>query len=61
MRPSPERTELARARVQAQMRQKELAATLGVHRTHLAKVEAGQRQSVTLTQRAMAIIRTVKR
>lgn len=57
MRVSPERTELARMRVAANVRQKELANRCGVTAHHLRMVELGQRTSVALCQRAKEALR----
>lgn len=47
------KTAIAKLRCERNVSQKELAAALGCHRTHLAKVELGTRKSQSLTRRAM--------
>ncbi len=53
MRISPQKTEIARLRCAAKIPQKEMANTLGVSVRHLRAVELGERQSKSVTDRAM--------
>ena len=48
--------DLAAMRQARDVRQKELAAALGVSRVHLSYVEHGHRQSQTLVRRAVAFL-----
>lgn len=57
MRVSPQRTELAVARMAAGLRQKELAAMLDVGVRYLRACELGEMESKRLTAKAVALMR----
>jgi DNA-binding transcriptional regulator YiaG len=59
MRESKKLTEIARMRVASGLSQKELADKLNIGRDHLAKIEAGVRQSNRVSKDAMAILSAV--
>lgn len=60
MRPSPQRTEIAKLRVASGFLQKEIADKLDVHPKTIAKLESGDRPSRSLEVRVIAFLRTGK-
>jgi transcriptional regulator with XRE-family HTH domain len=58
MRHSPQRTEIAVARLAAGLRQKELADRCGVSVTHIQKIELGKREA---SARIVATVATLRR
>ena len=57
MRPSPQKTKIAKLRVASGLLQKELADKLDVHPKTIGKLESGSRPSRALEARAMAVLR----